>query len=102
MAEEQAGIALGVSGTPAIVIDGELLGSASWEEIDAAIDATGDTETAILRCNSGYPAHPDEMDLRAIPMMHDRWKLPIGLISSTGGSVPLVGTRPASARVLKI
>lgn len=39
VAEEQAGVALGVSGTPAIVIDGELLGSASWEEIDAAIES---------------------------------------------------------------
>ena len=29
--------------------------------------------------------------------MTEQWKLPIGLISSTGGSVPLVGTAPASA-----
>jgi len=68
-------------------------GMASMDEIDAAVGAAtqaGAGEVALLRCNSGYPADPAEMDLRAIPVMQERWGLPVGLSDHTIGSTAAV------------
>jgi pseudaminic acid synthase len=57
-------------------------GMATLTEIEAALGAAreaGCESIAILRCNSGYPAEPSEMDLRAIPVMAELWGAPIGL-----------------------
>ena len=43
----------------------------------------GASRWRLLRCNSGYPAVPDEMDLRAIPVMEQIWQVPIGLSDHT-------------------
>lgn len=61
-------------------------GMATVDEIDAAVRAARDAGAAsltLLRCNSGYPAEPSEMDLRAIPAMREIWSLPIGLSDHT-------------------
>ena len=63
-------------------------GMATADEIDAAVDAaveTGAGGVVLLRCNSAYPASPEEMDLRTIPDMAARWSLPIGLSDHTLG-----------------
>lgn len=57
-------------------------GMATVAEIDNAIRAAreGGTKTlALLRCNSGYPAEPGEMDLRSISAMQTMWDVPVGL-----------------------
>ena len=76
-------------------------GMASLEEIDAAVGAAANTETAVLRCNSGYPALPAEMDLRAIPVMRDRWKLPIGLSDHTLGSTSAIAAVTLGACIVE-
>lgn len=56
-------------------------GMATEEEIDRAVEAVssqGNRQLALLRCNSGYPALVEEMDLRAIPYMRNRWGCEIG------------------------
>lgn len=61
-------------------------GMATAEEIDAAVEAareTGNDHIVLLRCNSAYPAPPDEMDLATIPDMLRRWEVPIGLSDHT-------------------
>lgn len=61
-------------------------GMASVGEIDEAVCAARDggaPSIALLRCNSGYPADPSEMDLRAIPAMAAMWDVPIGLSDHT-------------------
>lgn len=61
-------------------------GMATLGEIDAAVNAArveGAVDLTLLRCNSGYPAEPAEMDLRAIPLMCDLWQLPVGLSDHT-------------------
>ncbi len=63
-------------------------GMASRHEIDAAVKAAteaGAGGVALLRCNSSYPAPSDEMDLRTIPDMIDRWSVPVGLSDHTLG-----------------
>jgi N-acetylneuraminate synthase len=61
-------------------------GMATKNEIDAAVDAArnaGAEDIALLRCNSGYPAKPEEMDLAAIPEMMSRWGCVVGLSDHT-------------------
>jgi N-acetylneuraminate synthase len=50
----------------------------------------GCQELALLKCNSGYPAPPDEMNLRTIPHMSEAFHVPVGLSDHTLGiAVPV-------------
>jgi len=63
-------------------------GMASLEEIDeavAAARAAGASRIALLRCNSSYPAPAEEMNLRSIPDMTQRFGVPVGLSDHTPG-----------------
>jgi pseudaminic acid synthase len=68
-------------------------GMATEVEIDEAVDAAragGGGGVVLLRCNSAYPAEPDEMDLAAIPEMAERWNAPVGLSDHSVGSTAAV------------
>lgn len=61
-------------------------GMADAEEIQEAIDAAregGCRELAILHCVSGYPAPPEDYNLRTIPDMIERFGLVTGLSDHT-------------------
>lgn len=61
-------------------------GMASLDEIDDAVGAAreaGCRDLILLRCNSGYPASPDEMDLASIPVMRERYGCQVGLSDHT-------------------
>jgi pseudaminic acid synthase len=63
-------------------------GMATDAEIDEAIiaaRAAGATEIALLKCTSAYPSPPESVNLRAIPVMAERWGVPIGLSDHTQG-----------------
>ncbi|HVV36062.1 MAG TPA: pseudaminic acid synthase [Acidimicrobiales bacterium] len=63
-------------------------GMATVEEIDEAVAAARRAEASgivLLRCNSAYPASLDEMNLRTIPDMAQRWGVPIGFSDHTLG-----------------
>ncbi len=63
-------------------------GMATREEIDEAVATARDAgcvQMAILRCNSAYPASPDEMNLRTIPDLAARYGVPVGLSDHTLG-----------------
>ena len=79
-------------------------GMATIEEIDNAVSAArgaGNSELALLRCNSGYPANPDEMDLRAIQFMRDRWNCQIGLSDHTLDSTASIAAIALGATVIE-
>jgi len=64
-------------------------GMADADEIGEAIAAArrgGAAGVVLLRCNSGYPAPVEEMDLLTIPDMLARWQVPVGLSDHTIGS----------------
>ena len=64
-------------------------GMATVAEIDEAIRAArraGAKQIALLKCTSAYPAPPDAMNLRAIPHMAERFRLPVGLSDHTQGT----------------
>lgn len=68
-------------------------GMATLAEIDdavRAIQSTGNTELALLKCTSAYPAPPDEMNLRTIPHLSAAFQVPVGLSDHTLGiAVPV-------------
>jgi pseudaminic acid synthase len=63
-------------------------GMATVDEIDEAVATAreaGATEIALLKCTSAYPSPPESVNLRAIPAMAERWRVPIGLSDHTQG-----------------
>lgn len=63
-------------------------GMANDSEIEEAIQAarrSGTKEIALLKCTSAYPALPEEMNLRAIPYLAEKFKIPVGLSDHTMG-----------------
>lgn len=63
-------------------------GMASLTEIKEAITTAkkaGTKDLTLLKCISSYPADPKEMNLRTIPDMKKKFKLPIGLSDHTLG-----------------
>jgi pseudaminic acid synthase len=68
-------------------------GMAALGEIDEAVRTlrkAGCSQLALLKCNSGYPASPDEMNLRTIPHLAEAFEVPVGLSDHTLGiSIPV-------------
>ncbi|MBD3166971.1 pseudaminic acid synthase [bacterium] len=57
-------------------------GMGSEREVDEALEAAwnnGSGPLALLKCTSAYPAPPEEMNLRAIAWMRERFGVPTGL-----------------------
>lgn len=79
-------------------------GMATLGEIDAAVGAAfsaGAPSVALLRCNSGYPALPKEMDLRAIPVMREIWQVPVGLSDHTLGHTASIAAVALGACIIE-
>ncbi len=68
-------------------------GMATLDEISEAVQAArsaGAFQVALLKCTSAYPAAPGEMNLRTIPDMAKKFKVPVGLSDHTLGiAVPV-------------
>ncbi|GIK27089.1 MAG: pseudaminic acid synthase [Anaerolineae bacterium] len=68
-------------------------GMATLAEIDEAVHAfrrAGGTELALLKCNSAYPAPPEEMNLLTIPNLAETFSVQVGLSDHTLGiEVPI-------------
>jgi len=68
-------------------------GMGTVEEIEEAVATArqaGTSEIALLKCTSAYPAPPEEMNLRAIPELSQRFGVPVGLSDHTMGiAVPV-------------
>ncbi|MEO6829067.1 MAG: N-acetylneuraminate synthase family protein [Acidobacteriaceae bacterium] len=53
-------------------------GMSTYQEIDHAIEVLGKEDLVVMHSCSTYPAHYDELNLRAIPTMKERYGVPIG------------------------
>lgn len=63
-------------------------GASTINEIDEAVEVAreaGCRELALLKCTSSYPADPGDIDLRAIPMLRDRYGCEVGYSDHTMG-----------------
>ncbi len=69
---------MAATGKPLIISTG----MATLEEIEEAVQAARDSGTqqvALLKCNSAYPAKPDDMNLKTIPHLIETLHIPVGL-----------------------
>lgn len=53
-------------------------GMSTMEEIDHAVELLGTENLLLMHCNSSYPARPEELNLRMIQTLKDRYKVPVG------------------------
>ena len=79
-------------------------GMATLGEIDEAVRAfreAGGTELALLKCNSAYPAPPEEMNLRTIPHLANAFGVPVGLSDHTLGITAAVTAVALGASIIE-
>jgi len=79
-------------------------GMATLEEIEEAVNTArkaGATQIALLKCNSAYPAPPEEMNLRSIPELARRFQVPVGLSDHTLGITAAVTAMALGACVIE-
>lgn len=79
-------------------------GMATLAEIDEAVRVArraGATQLALLRCNSGYPAPPAQMNLRTIPHLRDAFEVVVGLSDHTIGSEAAIVALSLGACILE-
>ena len=53
-------------------------GMSTIEEIDKAVDILGDCDYTLLQCNSVYPAPNEDLNLRCIHTLRDRYNCEVG------------------------
>jgi N-acetylneuraminate synthase len=53
-------------------------GMSTLEEVDHAVSVLGKENLILLHTCSVYPAHYEELNLRIIPMLRERYEIPIG------------------------
>jgi sialic acid synthase SpsE len=53
-------------------------GMSSLEQIDHAVELLGSDDLLITHCTSSYPCPPEELNLRMIDTLRDRYPCPIG------------------------
>lgn len=80
------------------------VGMATVEEIQEAIDAAkavGNTNMALLKCCSVYPAIPENMNLKTIQDMKERFGVPVGLSDHSMGHVAALTAVALGASVIE-
>jgi N-acetylneuraminate synthase len=92
--------AAAATGRPLIISTG----MATESEIDGVVSAArgaGCAQLALLRCSSAYPSPPDELDLRSIPYMAERWDAVIGFSDHTLSAVASVTSVALGAMIVE-
>ncbi len=79
-------------------------GMANEAEITAAVEMAlkhGNGQLALLHCVSGYPAPAAEYNLRAIPMLRQRFGIEVGLSDHTLGSATAIAATALGATLIE-
>lgn len=79
-------------------------GMGNLEEIEEAVEAVygeGNTQLALLKCSSSYPAISDDMNLRTITDMKERFRIPIGLSDHSMGSLGAAAAAALGANIIE-
>ncbi len=87
-------------GKPIIMSTGLSVKSEIEEAVEVARQA-GAAKLALLKCNSAYPAPPEEMNLRTILHMAELFRVPVGLSDHTLGSTVAIGSVALGASIIE-
>ena len=53
-------------------------GMSTMEQIDHAVEILGKENLALMHCTSSYPCKPEELNLKLIPWLIERYDVPVG------------------------
>lgn len=79
-------------------------GIATEQDIQEAVDAckrVGNPNIILLKCTSAYPSPLDEMNLRNIPLLSDKYRTMVGLSDHSMGTTAAVAAVALGARVIE-
>jgi len=91
---------MAATGKPLIISTG----MATLNEITEALEAAkgkGAKEVILLKCTSSYPAPLEEMNLRTIPHLAEKFNFPIGLSDHSMGDVAAIASVALGACVIE-
>jgi N-acetylneuraminate synthase len=60
-------------------------GMSSWEELDAAVQASG-SEVTVMQCTSEYPTPPEHVGLNVLAELRERYGKPVGFSDHSLGN----------------
>jgi N-acetylneuraminate synthase len=76
-------------------------GMSTLEQIDHAVEELGKQDLVIMHSTSTYPALYEELNLRVIPMLRQRYGLPVGYSGHETGLSTSISTIPLGVCVLE-
>jgi len=76
-------------------------GMSSLEEIDRAVETLGTDRLVLLHCTSTYPSQLEELNLRVIPTLKERYRVPVGYSGHEVGLATTVAAVVAGACVIE-
>lgn len=89
------------TGKPLIISTGMSTEAEIAEAVECALSAGG-TNVILLKCTSAYPSVPEDMHLRTIPDMRQKFGVPVGLSDHTlGHAVPVAAVSLGACLVEK-
>jgi pseudaminic acid synthase len=91
---------MAATGKPLIISTGMATFAEIEEAVTTARDA-GASQIVLLKCNSSYPAPPEEMNLRTIPHLAESFGVPVGLSDHTMGFSAAVASVALGACVIE-
>lgn len=76
-------------------------GMSSLEQIDHAVEVLGKEDLVLLHATSTYPADVEELNLRCIPVLRERYGVPVGYSGHEVGLAPSLGAAVMGACVVE-
>jgi N-acetylneuraminate synthase len=76
-------------------------GMSEIDEIDHAVEVLGTDDLIILHATSTYPSQPNELNLLAIPMLRERYGVPVGYSGHEVGLSTTVAARALGACMIE-
>lgn len=76
-------------------------GMSTLEQIDHAVEVLGADDLVILHCTSTYPSQVEELNLRAIHTLRERYDVPVGYSGHEVGLAPSVGAAALGACMIE-
>lgn len=71
------------------------------EDAVRTIREAGNDDLTVLHCVSSYPAHPEQVHLKKLPIIRDAFNVPVGFSDHTVGSAAAVGAVCFGATVIE-
>jgi N,N'-diacetyllegionaminate synthase len=76
-------------------------GASTLEEIDRVVEEIGKQDLILLHCVASYPAPADQLHLRAITAMRERFGIPVGYSDHSLGVLACLGAVALGATVVE-